>query len=61
VGLPVPVVVVVVLVEVDVVLVGGIPQMVSLGSFTHWLVLRLQHVTPVACKIGQKCNKQRNP
>jgi len=31
---------------VVVVLLGGIPQIVSLGSFTHWLVLRLQQVTP---------------
>ena len=49
VGFPVPVVVVFVsdlVDEVVLVLVGGIPQIVSLGSFTHWFVLRLQHVTP---------------
>lgn len=40
------VVLVVVLVDVVFVLVGGIPQMVSLGSLTHLLVLRLQHNTP---------------
>lgn len=39
-------VVVVVLVLVEVVVEGGMPQMVSLGSLTHWLVLRLQQVTP---------------
>jgi hypothetical protein len=40
------VVVVLVLVEVVLVLLGGIPQIVSCGSLTHWLVLRLQQVTP---------------
>jgi len=38
--------VVVVLVPVVVVLVGGMSQIVPLGSFTQVLVLRLQQVTP---------------
>lgn len=61
VGFPVLVVVVVVvlvLVEVVLVLLGGIPQIVSWGSLTHWLVLRLQQVTPGQSTINDATKKE---